>query len=65
MSGGGGGGSVALSVVATALVFFGISSARRRWSTAEWWRSGLETLAVGLVAAGLAFAVGYGLKDLG
>jgi hypothetical protein len=29
-----------------------------------WWRSGLETLLIGMSAAGVAFAVGYGLKAL-
>jgi hypothetical protein len=46
----------------TALVFFGIGALKSWWSTATWWRSGLETLAIGLAAAGLAFAVGYGLR---
>jgi VIT1/CCC1 family predicted Fe2+/Mn2+ transporter len=53
-----------LSLAATALVFFGIGTAKSRWSVASWWRSGLETLAVGLAAAGLAFAIGYWLKGL-
>jgi VIT1/CCC1 family predicted Fe2+/Mn2+ transporter len=53
-----------LSLAATALVFFGIGAAKSRWSVAGWWRSGLETLAVGLAAAGLAFAIGQGLKGL-
>jgi VIT1/CCC1 family predicted Fe2+/Mn2+ transporter len=53
-----------LSLAATALVFFGIGSAKSRWSMAAWWRSGLETLMVGLGAAALAFAVGFGLKSL-
>jgi VIT1/CCC1 family predicted Fe2+/Mn2+ transporter len=51
-----------LSLAATALVFFGIGAAKSRWSVASWWRSGLETLAVGLAAAGFAFAIGHGLK---
>jgi VIT1/CCC1 family predicted Fe2+/Mn2+ transporter len=54
-------GSSFLSLAATALVFFGIGSAKSRWSVTSWWRSGSETLAIGIAAAGLAFAVGYGL----
>jgi VIT1/CCC1 family predicted Fe2+/Mn2+ transporter len=53
-----------LSLAATALVFFGIGSVKSRWSTTPWWRSGLETLAVGLAAAGLAFLIGRWLEDL-
>ena len=51
-----------LSLAATALVFFGIGAAKSRWSVASWWHSGLETLAVGLAAAGLAFSIGHWLK---
>jgi VIT1/CCC1 family predicted Fe2+/Mn2+ transporter len=58
------GGSFGLSLAATALVFFGIGTVKSRWSVASWWRSGLETLAVGLAAAGIAFAVGFWLKGL-
>lgn len=48
-----------LSLAATALVFFGIGTVKSRWSVMSWRRSGLETLTVGLAAAGLAFAIGY------
>jgi VIT1/CCC1 family predicted Fe2+/Mn2+ transporter len=47
----------------TALVFFIIGSLKSRWSTSSWWRSGTETLAIGLTAAGVAYAVGFALKD--
>ena len=53
-----------VSVVMTALVFFLIGSTKSRWSPVSWWRSGAETLAIGLGAAALAFLVGYGLKTL-
>jgi VIT1/CCC1 family predicted Fe2+/Mn2+ transporter len=53
-----------LSVVMTALVFFLIGSTKSRWSLVSWWRSGRETLAIGLGAAALAFVIGYGLKGL-
>lgn len=47
------------AIVMTAMVFFAIGSLRSRWSTTKWWRAGLETLVVGLAAAGVAYAVGY------
>jgi VIT1/CCC1 family predicted Fe2+/Mn2+ transporter len=49
---------LASSMTLTAIVFFAIGSVKSRWSTASWWRSGLSTLAVGLIAAGLAYAAG-------
>lgn len=51
--------------ILTALVFFAIGSAKSRWSLASWWRSGLETLAIGLAAAGMAYGVGFLLKGIG
>jgi vacuolar iron transporter family protein len=53
-----------LAIAMTALVFFLIGSTKSRWSPVSWWRSGAETLAIGLGAAALAFLIGYGLKGL-
>lgn len=46
------------------LVFATIGSLKSLWSLQAWWRSGLETLSIGLAAAGVAYAVGYMLKGL-
>ena len=45
-------------------IFFTIGSLKSRWSTASWWSSGLSTLLVGAVAAGLAYGVGVFLEHL-
>lgn len=47
-----------LSAIATLVVFFMIGALKARWSLVSWWRSGLETLMIGGVAAGLAYVVG-------
>jgi vacuolar iron transporter family protein len=39
-------------------VFFTIGALRSRWSPHAWWRSGLETLGVGTIAASAAYALG-------
>ncbi len=44
--------------VMTALMFVLIGSLRSRWSSRQWWQSGLVTLFVGGIAALLAFVVG-------
>lgn len=51
------------AVSLTLLVFFAIGSMKSAWSMARWWRSGLETLAIGAGAAGLAYVIGYTLQD--
>jgi VIT1/CCC1 family predicted Fe2+/Mn2+ transporter len=51
------------SLLLTALVFFAIGSVKSRWSLATWWRSGIETLAIGLGAAAIAYIIGDTLKD--
>jgi VIT1/CCC1 family predicted Fe2+/Mn2+ transporter len=56
--------SLAVSLIMTGLVFFAIGSAKSKWSTASWWRSGLTTLLVGAVAAALAYVTGVLLKNL-
>ena len=54
----------AISIILTAAVFFIIGSVKSLWSTVSWWRSGLSTLFVGGIAAGLAYLVGVFLKNL-
>jgi VIT1/CCC1 family predicted Fe2+/Mn2+ transporter len=54
--------SLAWCVVATGLVFFGIGAATSRWSLAGWAWSGLETLSIGMSAAGLSFGIGFALR---
>lgn len=53
-----------VSIIMTGTVFLAIGSAKSKWSTASWWRSGLTTLMVGAIAAALAYAAGVLLKSL-
>lgn len=46
------------SIGIAGVTFFAIGTIKARWSLAPWWRSGVETLLIGGVAAGLAFVVG-------
>ncbi|HJZ68599.1 MAG TPA: hypothetical protein VKF81_10800 [Blastocatellia bacterium] len=54
-----------LATLLTGCVFFAIGSLKSLWSTASWWESGSVTLAVGSMAAGLAYLVGVLLRNLG
>jgi len=56
--------TLTLSIVMTGAVFFAIGSVKSRWSTSQWWCSGLSTLGVGAIAAGLAYSVGLLLSHL-
>lgn len=56
--------SFVISSVLTGITFFLIGSVKSRWSTASWLRSGVETFAVGSLAAVLAYTVGVLLKDI-
>lgn len=47
-----------MATVATGFVFFAIGSVKSYWSTQSWYRSGAETLAIGLGAAAIAYGVG-------
>jgi vacuolar iron transporter family protein len=53
-----------VAMVMTGATFFAIGSLRSRWSPTQWWRAGLETFAIGMAAAGVAFVVGYLLQGL-
>ena len=56
--------SLRISVLLTGIVFFVIGSVKSRWSTSSWWHSGFTTLAVGAVAASLAYFTGVGIQRL-
>ncbi len=46
------------------LTFFIIGSIKSRWSVKHWWREGSETFVIGMIAASMAFLIGYALKGL-
>jgi VIT1/CCC1 family predicted Fe2+/Mn2+ transporter len=54
----------ALSLASTALVFFGIGSAKSLWLSISWWLAGIETLLIGSAAAALAYGAGVLLKNV-
>jgi vacuolar iron transporter family protein len=53
-----------VATVGTGLVFFLIGSVRSRWSPRGWFSSGVETLAIGTAAAGIALLIGAALRGL-
>ncbi len=58
------GGAFVWSVLLTGVTFFAIGSVKARWSVISWWRSGAETLVIGLVAATIAYIIGFWLRSL-
>lgn len=50
------------SAIMAGATFFAIGSLRSYWSPSPWWRAGLETFAIGMLAAGVAYLVGDLLK---
>ncbi|NOD62562.1 MULTISPECIES: VIT1/CCC1 transporter family protein [unclassified Ruegeria] len=48
----------AMSAWMTMGVFFAIGALKSRWSLSPWWRSGIETLLIGGLAALIAYLVG-------
>jgi len=57
-------GGIVSCVLAAGATFFGVGAIKSRWSPVAWWRSGLETFLIGMSAAAVAFAVGFGIKAL-
>ena len=47
--------ALAAATIMTGVTFFGIGALKSKWSTTPWWRSGLETFAIGMIAAGVAY----------
>ncbi len=54
-----------LALFLSSLTFFCIGSFKSQWSVHRWWRQGVQTLCIGLIAAGLAFIIGYILRTYG
>ena len=54
-----GGDVFTVSLFMSGLVFFLIGTVKSRWALATWWRSGVETLIIGMAAASCAYIVGY------
>jgi VIT1/CCC1 family predicted Fe2+/Mn2+ transporter len=50
--------------VLTGAVFAAIGCFKSRWSVTSWWKSGVETLAIGAAAAALAYLAGYLLRSI-
>jgi VIT1/CCC1 family predicted Fe2+/Mn2+ transporter len=48
-----------VSTAATGAAFLLIGAAKSRWSARRWWRSALETFAIGMGGAMVAYAAGY------
>jgi VIT1/CCC1 family predicted Fe2+/Mn2+ transporter len=53
------------SSLLTGVAFFTIGAIKSRFIGHKWWTSGLETLAVGAIAAAMAYLVGVMLRGLG
>lgn len=56
--------SAMITTVLTGAAFFLIGSIKSKWSTRGWLSSGLETTAIGMSAAGIAWLVGFLLNGL-
>ena len=57
-------GAFWVAAATTGLVFALIGALKSRWSIRPWWRSGLETLAIGGGAAVVAYGIGAWLRGL-
>ncbi len=53
-----------LATIATGIAFAGIGAMKSKWSLVPAWRSALETFAIGVAAAGVAYVVGLLLDKI-
>jgi VIT1/CCC1 family predicted Fe2+/Mn2+ transporter len=57
--------SFVVSIILSAAALFALGAAKVLITERNWFRSGLEMLAVGGLAAGVAYLIGYLLRGLG
>ena len=51
-----------IASIMVGFVFLAIGAVKSRWSMQSWWASAIETFAIGMSAAGIAYAIGLALK---
>lgn len=56
--------AMTIALLTTAAAFFVIGAIKSKWAIAPWWKSGLETLAIGMVASAMAYGIGHFVKDI-
>lgn len=56
--------SFMIACIATGITFFAIGALKARWTVIAWWRSGLETLLIGGLAAAAAYWIGDVLERI-
>jgi len=49
---------IVVSALATIGVLFGVGAAKTIITTRSWWRSGLESMAIGIAAAAVTYGAG-------
>jgi VIT1/CCC1 family predicted Fe2+/Mn2+ transporter len=49
---------IAISALATVGVRFGVGAAKTLITTRSWWRSGLESMAIGIAAGAVTYGAG-------
>ena len=52
-----------IALFTTGIAFFAIGAIKSKWSLAAWWKSGLETLFIGIAASAMAYAIGHYVKQ--
>jgi hypothetical protein len=55
---------IGVCIVVTACTLFAIGTVKSRYSATPWWRSGLDTVFLGMGAGALAYAAGHTLRLL-
>lgn len=53
-----------IALFTTGIAFFAIGAIKSKWSLAPWWRSGIETLLIGMTASAMAYLIGHFVKEL-